>query len=179
MATTTEPNNALAGIVQQIRAHLGSLPDDKVKATFRSDTRLVQGLTTNAKIREFDLTIDEPAQLGGANAGPTPVEVVLAAFGTCQEIVYAVYAAAMGIQLDRVEVAVEGDIDPRGFFGVKDVSPGLSSVRFNVRLGSTDSAERIAALVEAVNQHCPVLDILKQPVPLTGTVELNGKQLGA
>ena len=169
----------LAGAVQQIRAHLGSLPEGKTTVTFRTATRLIEGLTTTAKIRSFDLAIDEPAELGGGNTGPTPVEVVLAAFGTCQEIVYAVYAAALGIRLDGVEVDVEGDLDPRGFFGVAPVSPGLSGVRFKVRVNSPDSPARIAELVRSVNEHCPVLDILRQPVTVAGAVELNGKSLDA
>lgn len=172
-----EPASPLAGAVAQVRAHLRSLPEGTAKVTFRSATRLVEGLTTEASIRSFKMTIDEPAELGGGNLGPTPVEVVLAAFGTCQEIVYAVYAAAMGIRLDRVEVDVEGDIDPRGFFGVAPVNPGFGGVRFNVRVDSPDSPERIAELVRSVNEHCPVLDILRQPVPMAGTVDLNGKRL--
>ena len=33
---------------------------------------------------------------GGANAGPNPLDVMLAALGTCQEITYKAYATAMG-----------------------------------------------------------------------------------
>jgi uncharacterized OsmC-like protein len=174
-----EAASPLAGAVAQVRAHLRSLPEGKAKVTFRTATRLVEGLTTEASIRTFKMTIDEPVELGGANLGPNPVEVVLAAFGTCQEIVYAVYAAAMGIRLDKVEVDVEGDLDPRGFFGVAPVSPGFAGVRFNVRVDSPEPAERIAELVRSVNEHCPVLDILKQPVAMAGAVELNGKRLDA
>lgn len=168
----------LVRVVEQIRSHLASLPEGKTEVTFQSATRLVEGLTTAAKIRSFDLTIDEPRELGGANLGPNPVEVVLAAFGTCQEIVYAVYAAALGIELDKVEIDVEGDLDPRGFFGVAPVPAGLSGLRFKVRLESSASPERIAELVKLVSEHCPVLDILKTPVAVTGSVDLNGRRLG-
>src|SRR5687768_754726 len=101
---TTAPR--LADVVRQIRAHLSGLPEGAANATFRSATRLVEGLTTAASMRRFELTIDEPADLGGGDRGPTPVEVVLAALGTCQEIVYAVYAAGMGLRVDRLEVDV-------------------------------------------------------------------------
>lgn len=171
--------NTLAGAVEQVRAHLSQLPAGKTTLTMRSATRLVEGLTTTARMRSFDLTIDEPVELGGANKGPNPVEVVLAAFGTCQEIVFAVYAAALGIQLDGVAIDVEGDLDPRGFFGVAPVDAGFSAVRFNVRVDSPEPPERIAELVRTVNEHCPVLDVLKRPMNVIGSVALNGRALDA
>ena len=176
--TNVDEAPGLPDAVEKIRAHLSSLPEGKTSVTFRAATRLDRGLTTRARIRKFNLTIDEPAELGGGNEGPNPVEVFLAAFGTCQEIVYAVYAAAHGVRLERLEIDVEGDLDPRGFFGVADVTPGLSAVRFRVRIESAAAPERIAELVDLVSRRCPVLDILQRPVPVSGTVELNGRSLG-
>lgn len=174
-----EPGQSdLAAAVAQVRARLQALPEDKRIATCRSSTRLVERLSTSAQIRQFELTMDEPISLGGSNRGPNPVEVVLAALGTCQEIVFAVYAAALGIQLDQVEVLVEGDIDSRGFFGVAEVNPGFSEVRYLVRLESPEPPERLRELVEQVKQHCPVLDILQRPLPVTERVEVNGHPLG-
>ena len=53
---------------------------------------------------------DAPAHARGRRArvarwgghGPNPVEIVLAALGTCQEITYRAYATALGIPLERV-----------------------------------------------------------------------------
>jgi uncharacterized OsmC-like protein len=41
-----------------------------------------------SQIRGFKTTIDEPLELGGTDSGPNPVELLLAALGGCQEIVY-------------------------------------------------------------------------------------------
>jgi uncharacterized OsmC-like protein len=176
--THIDDSPGLADAVSKIRAHLSSVPKEKATVTFRAATRLDRGLTTRARIRKFNLTIDEPVEMGGGNEGPNPVEVFLAAFGTCQEIVYGVYAAARGIRLERLEIDVEGDLDPRGFFGVADVTPGLSALRFRVRIESPEAPERIAELVDLVSRRCPVLDMLQRPVPISGTVDLNGRSLG-
>ena len=168
----------IAAAVEHVRAQLRSAPEGQTSTTFKAQTRLLEGVTTAARIRQFDLTIDEPVHLGGSDSGPNPVEVVLAALGTCQEIVYGVYAAALGIPLDRVEIDVEGDLDPRGFFGVADVAPGFSAVRYNVRIQSPADVETIQELVATVDRHCPVLDILQRPVPVAEHVELNGRELG-
>ena len=106
-------------------------------------------------------------QLGGGDAGPNPVEVVLAALGSCQEITYKVYAAAMGIKLRRVSVSLSGDIDLRGLFGVDDsVRAGFQSIRGEVDIDADTSPEKLTRLKAAVDAHCPVLDMLQNGVPV-------------
>ena len=94
--------------------------------------------------------------------------------GTCQEIVYATYARVLGIPLDGVSVRVEGRLDPRGFFGAADVPCGFMNIDFDVDVASPAGPEAIGRLVATVNAHCPVLDILRQPVPVRGHYTLNG-----
>ena len=99
---------------------------------------------------------------------PTPVELVLAALGSCQEITYRAFATAMGIALDGVSAQVEGDIDFRGFFAIDPtVRPGFGALRVNITLRSSAGEAEIAQLIAAVNSHCPVLDMLNTPVPTT------------
>ena len=138
---------------------------EKALATFKSESALREGLRSEVTMRHHELTVDEPEALGGTDAGPNPVELVLAALGTCQEITYRAYATAMGVPLDNVSVVVEGDIDLRGFFAVDEsVRAGYQKVRVAVNLESPASEEQLQQLRDAVNAHCPVLDILSQPV---------------
>lgn len=169
---------SLEQAVSAVRDQLGQAP--QASAHFEAATRLVDGLRTDARVRQFTFTVDEPESMGGSDKGPNPVELVLAALGTCQEIVYATYAAVLGIELHRVEVRVEGELDPRGFYGVAEVPAGFETVRYAVQLESSATPERIAELVNAVNAHCPVLDILTRAIPVIATgVEYNGTPLAA
>jgi uncharacterized OsmC-like protein len=104
---------------------------------------------------------------------------VLAALGTCQEIVFATYARLLDIPLDEVHVAVSGELDLRGFLGAADVPAGYSGITYEVEISSPASSERIAELVEAVNARCPVLDILSRAIPVEGTYRLNGEEEAA
>jgi putative redox protein len=141
---------------------------EKARATFASRSQLREGFHSEAALREHRVTVDEPPSLGGTDKGPNPVELVLAALGTCQEITYRAYAAALGIPLDGVRVELEGDIDLRGFFAVDDaVRPGYQGVRGTVHLTSSAKPEVLEQLRQAVNAHCPVLDIIANPVPVT------------
>ena len=166
----------LGTVIEQVRTDLGNAPEPPV-VTFSATTALVDEYRTKVQIREFNLDVDEPPLIGGTDTGPTPVELVLAALGTCQEIVYATYARVLDIPLDGVEVTAEGRLDLRGFFGVADVPAGFQDVTFTVDISSPAAPQDIARLVEAVNNHCPVLDILRQPVSVRGEARLNGEPL--
>lgn len=175
--SNTSIAESLAAFVDQLRSQLHDAPASKTTFTFQSSARPQEGLTTVSRIRGFELVVDEPADLGGRDQGPNPVELVLSALGTCQAIVYAVYAAALGIRLDGVEVTAEGDVDVRGLLGLAPVRPGFTGVRLAVSLETDAASERVGELVRAVNAHCPVHDVIRNPVPLSQSVQLNGSPL--
>jgi putative redox protein len=157
---------SLKEIIAATQAELRANPAH-AQATFAADSRQIEGLRSETKIRQFTLTVDEPPSLGGTDTGPNPVELVLAALATCQEITYRAYATALGIPLDGVSVKLEGTLDLRGFFAVKDdVRAGYNAVSGTVHLTSPASEAELAKLKEVVDAHCPVLDILRAPVPV-------------
>jgi putative redox protein len=144
---------ALKDIIVATQADLRDNPEH-ANATFAADSRQVDGLRSETKIRQFSLTIDEPPNLGGTDTGPNPVELVLAALATCQEITYRAYATALGIPLESVSVKLEGALDLRGFFAVKDgVRAGFNDVRGTVHLQSTAPLAELAKLKEVVDAH--------------------------
>ena len=162
---------ALKDAVESMQESLRSNPAGAV-AKFSADSRQVQGLQSETKIRQFTLTVDEPENLGGTDTGPNPVELILGALASCQEITYRAFAEALEIPLDSVSVSIEGDLDLRGFFAVKDdVRAGFQDIRGTVELDSPASPEALAQLKQIVDAHCPVLDVLRAPVPVS--LELN------
>lgn len=147
---------------------------DSAKAEFRASTRAVRGLETEATYREFSQTIDEPEVLGGTDKGPNPVEVLLGALGTCQEIVLVAYAAALGIELESVTIDVRGSLDLRGLFNVADVPSGFESIRFEADIKARNaSPEQLEQLKQLGLAHCPVLDTLKRSIPVETTYRLS------
>ncbi len=141
---------------------------EKSKIVFKTSSRLGGRFRSDVTIRNHALTIDEPESIGGSDLGPSPAEVILAALGSCQEITYRAYATALGISLDSVSVELEGDIDFRGFFAVDEtIRPGFEAIRARVKIESSAPAAELEKLREVVNSHCPVLDILSNPVPVS------------
>lgn len=148
------------------------------RATFKAKVRLDQGTQCSAFVRRFPaLVIDEPPYLGGNDAGPNPVEVLLVSLGACQEIAYSIFANMMGIELDSVTVALKGHLDTRGLMGEEGVSPGYQKIEFETRIESRADPEAIAELVRTVESRCPTLDTIKRPVEVQGNVILNGEPI--
>ena len=117
--------------------------------------------------RRHDIHVDEPEVLGGGNAFANPVEYALASLASCQAITYRFWAAKLGIQLDGLEVAAEGDLDLQGFFGIDEgVRPGFTDVRLDVTPIGPETPERYRELADAVDAHCPVLDLFVNATPV-------------
>ncbi len=150
------------------------------KLSFKTRTHLVNGVLTNASIRKFNLNVDEPHELGGSDIAPNPVELVLAALGTCQEIVYSAYAEVLGFKLDAVNIDVKGNLDLNGLFGtVEKTVPGFEEIEYETEIISNESEENIRQLITLVESHCPVLDTLTRPIPVSGKVKIRQSKAAA
>ena len=73
-----------------------------IKVSSTND-RYRQSININDK---FELTADEPINIGGSDAGATPVELVLAGLGSCKAITLKMYAERKGWKLTHVDVNV-------------------------------------------------------------------------
>lgn len=141
-------------------------------SVFRASTYSeTSGFTVRSEIRGFTVPIDEPRELGGNDTAPNPVELLLAALGGCQEIVYRAFAAVLGIEITNIEVHAKGYLDLHGFLGLAEVPAGFSNISFTTRIVSPAPPETIRELAALVERHCPVQDTLARPVPVTGKVE--------
>jgi uncharacterized OsmC-like protein len=141
------------------------------QVVFEAQGTLVGVTEVDIRTGEHSFKVDEPAALGGGDAAANPVQYALASLGSCQAITYRFWAAHLGVELDSITVRAEGDLDLRGFFGVdKGVRPGFTAVRLAVTVTGPESAERYAELAAAVDEHCPVLDLFTNPVPVSRTI---------
>lgn len=146
---------------------------------FRADTEWMEDVRCMATVRDFDpIIVDEPPELGGQDTSANPVELVLVALGTCQEIMYAAYASVMDIQLDSVKVSARGYLDLKGLFGLDPAVPaGYKRITFETQIESPADEDKLRALIETVESRCPVLDILSRAQSVTGTAVANGQVL--
>jgi uncharacterized OsmC-like protein len=103
--------------------------------------------------------------VGGAGTAACSGDLLLGALAACAQITCQMVAAAMGIPTERIEVAVEGDLDLRGTLGiVKGARVGFENIRlhFDVAAGAA-TPEQLRALQEKTEQYCVVMQTLLQP----------------
>src|SRR5882757_9267759 len=119
------------------------------------------------KAGKHSFLVDEPGALAGDDLAASPVEFALGALISCQIVVYRLYANALGIQVDDIHIAAEGDLDARRLFGIDEsVRAGFTEVRLDIKLSGPESEERYQQLREAVDAHCPVLDLFVNATPV-------------
>ena len=116
----------------------------------------------------FVLEGDEPPILLGANVGPNAVEAILHALASCLAVGFIYNATAQGIEVESLKFDIEGDLDLRAFLGLsEEVRPGYEGIRLTYQIKSNAPREKIVELCNYVQKTSPVLDILRNPIPVS------------
>lgn len=80
-------------------------------------------------------------------------------------------AAAMGVQLDTIDITAEGDFDVRGGLAIDDsIRPGISAIRLKINMTGPETEARYPALQSTTDAHCPVHDMISNGVPITASI---------
>ena len=107
--------------------------------------------------------------VGGAGDVACSGDLLMGALAACQEVTLRMVAAAMGVQLEAVEVEVSGRADLRGTLAMsRDVSVGVTSITCTTRVKLQDGTnpDRARRLLENAERYCVVLNTLRSGVPV-------------
>jgi uncharacterized OsmC-like protein len=122
--------------------------------------------------RPHVLEADEPDILLGQDQGPGAAEAALYALASCLNTTLIYHAAAKGIQIDELELELEGDIDLQGFLGLSpEVRNGFQEVRVTMRVKSEAPQKQIEELCELAQRRSPVFDIVTHATPVKVQLE--------
>ena len=92
----------------------------------------------------FTLTVDRPAAAGGGGLGFNGGQLLYLAIAACWSNDLYREAATMGIELDGVEISVDGDFPARG--------EGSTPIAVDLTVRSSAPEERLRALVAEVER---------------------------
>ena len=158
--------------------------DDPDSALLTSAVFSTTGLADAGDPTRVRIQVDSPAgttfdigahvAVGGLEDLPCSGDVFLASLAACQELTIRLVAAAMGLELKRLDLRVEGDWDVRGTLAVSRESPiGFTAIRVLVDLDVDAPADKIARLLSSAERFCVVSATLKDapPVELIATIE--------
>lgn len=190
MTTEAQTQQQINGVdVEQLVSTIGAIKENPSLAAFRfrSKTEWLDGGHSRTQIQGFygagqedesrtePMTIDgdEPPVLLGTNKAPNAVEAVLHALASCLSVGFVYNAAAQGITVESLDLELEGNLDLHAFLGLSEESrAGYQDISVTYRVEADAPDEKIDELCAYVQRTSPVMDIIRNPVPVT--VRRNG-----
>lgn len=182
---STVATQSLNGVnVEQLLGTIGAVKGNAAIALFkfRSKTKWISGGHCQTEIKSFYgatqedtsrskpfvLEGDEPPVLLGENYGPNAVEAVLHALASCLSVGIVYNASAMGIKINTLSFNIEGELDLHAFLGLSESTrAGYKNIDVTVNLDANAPKEKLNELLAYVQKTSPVLDIVRNPVPVT------------
>lgn len=135
--------------------------------------RVADGLTCEVSEGDYKFTVDMSKRIGGSERGASPGTFGRTALGSCIAITYMMFASQMEIPIENLEVQLEAEFDNRGMYGVKDVRPGYSEIRYKVDIKSSAPKARIEEMAKRAEAACPYLDVFSTPQKLVRELKIS------
>jgi putative redox protein len=127
------------------------------KATARQTGTFAHRVT----IRQHELTVDEPGDMGGEDQGPSPQELLAGSLASCTAITMQMYAKRKGWDLGAIEVDCQYEPAERG---------APTTFELVLRLPDACSEEQVERL-RIIAAKCPVHRTLAGEVVFRESVE--------
>jgi putative redox protein len=117
-----------------------------------------EGYRCRVPVRDFEIVADEPRDLGGSDAGPTPTELLVSALASC--FAMAVYHAARkrDVELPDLRVRVHATYERLRFD------------RLRIEVESSHPRAELQGLVDVAARWCYVSNTLMTPCDLDVTI---------
>ena len=108
------------------------------------------------------------AGVGGLGTAACSGDLLLGALAACAQVTCQMVAEAMGIEAERIEVEVEGDLDLAGTLGMsRDVPVGFERIRTRFEVVAPEATEeQLERLRRKTEQYCVVFQTLTRPPEL-------------
>jgi uncharacterized OsmC-like protein len=158
----------------ELRQRLASADKADV-VTNTAEVRLIRDQHSEATVRGFTLTQDEPASAWGTSQGPTPTDYFVASIGFCQNVLFARNASMAGLSIDSLQTTVTGSWDRRGLFALDSATPAFTTVTIETHVASPSPVEEIADVARRTERTCPVHATLARATALTFRLVVNGR----
>ena len=139
---------------------------------FKVDSQLVEGMKIKVNnSRGHEITIDEPESMGGSDEGMNPVEITLASLAGCLSITSAFLANKMKVDINELSIEVEGEINEQAMTST-EVDSGFKEIRYNLKIDSDSSEDKIKKLYQRIEDYCPVSDTLERAIEVKGDYQI-------
>ncbi|MDY0208488.1 MAG: OsmC family protein [Pseudomonas sp.] len=129
--------------------------------TLRATGHMSAGMTIEIMCGEHKVYMDQPKNAGGADLGPAPPELILAAYAGCVGSLGRIIAMQEKIKLHGMTFEVEADYDPDCLLGRETTArAGFQEMRLKVKIDADLDDAGKQAFLDKIEARCPVGDNL-------------------
>jgi uncharacterized OsmC-like protein len=130
------PVSAISALVTAIEADAS-----KAATTWKAVSEWKGGFKCHNTIRDkHELVLDEPAGLGGSDAGPNMVEFIASALGSCLTVGHVLNASRRNLNVSNINVDITGKLNLEAFLGIHpEQNAGFSQVDADVTFELADT----------------------------------------
>jgi uncharacterized OsmC-like protein len=173
---SSKKNDAFNGVNTQVLNTVYNAMQNQpemAKATFSAKSEWNGGFSVTSRSKDFrigsqnverntEYKMQYDLPLSGEESGLTVCEYCMGSLAACLTQTIVAHATSRSIQIDSIDIDVEGDVDLRGFTGISnDVRPGAQQFRVNMNIKSSNaSKEQINELREIGKRFSPAFDTL-------------------
>lgn len=166
MKTIPELNAAVLGLEKQRTKVGGDI------GTVRIDLTNIEQMRYEAKSEGFTLTVDEPVRRGGTNKGLHPLGYFILGAASCFLTQFARVTIIKNMKIDTMEMTATAHYD-------RSKLRRFTDIIYDVRLTGSESKENTIELLHEAQNRCFAHQSLKQTVPLTTNLSLNGIRIAS
>ncbi|TDQ36155.1 OsmC family protein [Thiopseudomonas denitrificans] len=135
--------------------------------TLRATGHMGAGMTIEIMCGEHKVFMDQPKNAGGADLGPAPPELILAAYAGCVGSIGRIMAHQEKINLRGMRFEVEADYDPDRLLGREtSARTGFQQIRLNVEIDADLDDAAKQDFLQRIEARCPILDNLANETPV-------------
>jgi uncharacterized OsmC-like protein len=116
---------------------------------------------TDVAVRDVRVTIDEPVERGGTNAGLSPTETLMASLIGCTNVIAHKVARRNGVRLEAMSVRLEVEFDRRGVTLQEEVEVPFPSATLHIDITTDADDASIETLKRELAMFCPVSKVLR------------------
>lgn len=142
------------------------------KGAFTTVTEWLDGSLARTTARSFTIETDEPTPLGGTDKAIDPMELLLAAVGTCLQIGWVTHANRRGIDFRSLRIETQGDYDLQGYLGLDpNIPPGYLNISYTVEVDTDADPAVLDEIRVAAENGSPVTQNVLKGTPIRSEVK--------
>jgi uncharacterized OsmC-like protein len=133
----------------------------KTVVTYRAQATCPTHARTEIPVRDLNVVIDEPAERGGTNMGPTPTEAAMTALIACTNVIGHKNAHRLGVDLGTITIDANCQFDRRGVLMEEEIDVPFPAITLTVNCDTSASQDALDLVGTETAKYCAIAKLFQ------------------